>query len=59
MSDRPNMVKFYETFARIISDREGVDVRVTVRMRDDVPRVFHQVDNVRCRRVHRNGRKVV
>lgn len=31
-----NVRRFYETLAKIIGEREGVDIKVTVRRREDV-----------------------
>lgn len=56
MSNRPNMIKFFEAFARIISEREGVHVTANVRLKDDHIRVFHTVNSdhtVDCVRYHR------
>lgn len=63
MSNRFNAVKFFEAFARIISEREGVHVTVNVRLKDDRIRVFHTVnsdhtvDSVRYHRVRRLTRE--
>lgn len=35
MSNEFNVVKFYETFAKIIAEREGVDIKVTVRRKEE------------------------
>ena len=35
MSNQFNAVKFFETFAKIIADREGVDIKVTVRRKEE------------------------
>ena len=36
MSNQFNAVKFFETFAKIIADREGVEIKVTVRRKEDL-----------------------
>ena len=40
MSNQFNAVKFFETFARIIAEREKVDIKVTVRLKDENMRVI-------------------
>ena len=35
MSGEFNVVKFYETFAKIIAEREGVEITVTVRRKEE------------------------
>lgn len=59
MVNRFNAVKFFETFARIISEREGVQVTVHVRLKDTQIRTFHTVNSdhtVRYRRMRKLNR---
>ena len=59
MSNQFNVVKFYETFARIIAEREGVDVKVAVRPKNKHILLFpanktnHTTGGVRCRRTRK------
>ena len=56
MGNQFNAVKFFETYAKIIAEREGVDIKVTVRRRCDDGDVFHKVGDVRYRRSKRTVR---
>lgn len=56
MSNRMNVVKFFEAFARIISEREGVHVTVNVQLKDDRIREVNSVHSVRYLRVRRLNR---
>ena len=47
MSNQFNAVKFFETFAKIIADREGVDITVEVRKKNDLNQALDTVGDVR------------
>ena len=50
MSNEFNVVKFYEVFARIIAEREGVEITVTVRRKEEADAENHiHVPDVRQR----------
>ena len=47
MCNQFNVVKFYETFAKIIAEREAVDIKVEVRKKDDLNQALDGVGDVR------------
>ena len=49
MSGQFNVVKFYETFAKIIAERENVYIAVSVRLKDDYIRVLPSSGSERTR----------
>ena len=59
MSNQFNVIKFYETFARIISEREKVEIAVHVRLKEEgkvidirdlrAARGSSNIDRVSCR----------
>ena len=53
MENTFNAVKFYQTFARIIADREGVDIKVNVRKKVDPSQDLPMLNGVRYRRISR------
>lgn len=50
MDNQINVVKFYEAFARIIAEREGVCIDVKVRLKDDSAQVLDTVPEARHRK---------
>ena len=56
MGNEFNAVKFYQTFARIIAEREGVDIKVNVRRKMDPTQDLCTMNGVRYRRGHTPGR---
>ena len=53
MANEFNAVKFFETFARIIADREGVDIKVNVRRKVEPAQELPTSNGVRYRRMHK------
>lgn len=53
MAKEFNAVKFFETFARIIADREGVDIKVNVRRKVEPAQELPTSKGVRYRCMHK------
>lgn len=50
MSNQFNAVKFFETFAKIIAEREKVEIKVTVRRKEDAD----ATDDTRVRQLRKD-----